>query len=47
LPEVYEAYPELKERFAEIGVELHLVSSAAHQGLDTLMQRLAREIFVD
>jgi hypothetical protein len=47
LPEVYEAYPELKQRFAEIGVELHMVSSAAHQGLDTLMQRLAREIFVD
>jgi len=47
LPEVYEAYPELKERFAEIGVELHLVSSAAHQGLDTLMQRVAREVFVD
>ena len=47
LPVVYEAYPELKERFAEIGVELHLVSSAAHQGLDTLMQRVAREIFVE
>ena len=44
---MYEACPELKERFAEIGVELHLVSSAAHQGLDTLMQRVAKEVFVD
>jgi GTP-binding protein len=45
LPEVYEAYPELKARFAELNIELHLVSSAAHQGLDELMQRVAREIF--
>jgi len=47
LPEVYEAYPDLKQRFAAIGVELHMVSSAARQGLDTLMQRVARELFVD
>ena len=45
LPEVCEAYPELKARFAQMGIDLHLVSSAAHQGLDELMQRVARVIF--
>ncbi len=47
LPDVYESYPEWKQKFAEIEVDLHLVSSAAHQGLDELMQRLARELFVE
>jgi GTP-binding protein len=46
LPEVQEAYPELKARFAEIDVELHLVSAAAHIGLDDLMQRVAKDLFV-
>ena len=45
LPEVSEAYPELKARFAEQNIDLHLVSSATHDGLTDLMNRLAREIF--
>lgn len=45
LPEVAEAYPELKARFAEIDIDLRLVSSATHEGLDELMQHLAREVF--
>ncbi len=45
LPEVSEAYPELKARFAELDIELHRVSSATHDGLTDLMNRLAREIF--
>ena len=44
LPEVYQAYPELKARFEEMDIELHLVSSATHQGLDELMQRVSREL---
>jgi GTP-binding protein len=45
LPEVAEAYPDLKERFAELNVELHLVSSATHEGLTDLMNCLARVVF--
>lgn len=45
LPDVQEVYPELKERFAELRVELHLISSAAHMGLDELLARLANELF--
>ncbi len=41
LPDVREAYPELARRFAEIGVDLQLISSASHDGLDTLMNRVA------
>jgi GTPase len=46
LPEVADAYPALRERFAELGVDLQLVSAATHQGLSDLMNRLAREIFL-
>ncbi len=42
LPEVQEAYPQLKEAFADqFGVELHLISSATHSGLKEMIQRLA------
>ena len=45
LPEVSEAYPELRARFSELNIDLHLVSSATHEGLNELMNSLAREIF--
>jgi len=45
LPDVSDAYPELKARFAEIDVELYLISSATHQGLDELMNAVAKQIF--
>ncbi len=41
LPEVRQAYPALRERFREQGVELRLVSAASHMGIDELMQELA------
>ena len=41
LPEVRDAYPELKAHFAELGVHLHLVSAAARIGLGELVQRLS------
>ena len=37
LPHVREAYEETKAQLAALGVELHLVSAATHQGLDALM----------
>ena len=36
IPEVREVYPELKARFAERGLELHLVSSATGEGVREL-----------
>lgn len=46
LPEVREAYPALKERFAsEVGVTLHLVSAATRDGVDDLVEMLARMVF--
>jgi GTP-binding protein len=44
LPDVREAYPALRERFAAQGVELHLVSSASHAGLDELVLLLSRTL---
>ena len=44
LTEVREGYPELKAAFAEIGVDLHLVSAATHEGLDALMQAVAERL---
>jgi GTPase len=41
LPEVREAYPQLKEAFAlEVGRELHLLSSATRDGVDEMVDRL-------
>jgi GTP-binding protein len=41
LPEVREAYPELKKRFAKRGINLWLLSSATHDGLDNVVKKLA------
>jgi hypothetical protein len=40
LPEVKEAYPELRARFAKKKIKLHLVSAATHEGMKELVQRL-------
>jgi len=44
LPDVREAHPELARRFAELGVELHLVSAVTHAGLNELMLRVEAEL---
>ncbi len=42
LPEVQEVYPDLKQAFADqFGIELHLLSAAAHIGLDDMVNRLS------
>jgi GTP-binding protein len=46
LPDVREAYPQAQADFAKIGVDLHLVSAASHDGLDALMQSLAEKLSV-
>ncbi len=40
-PEVVEAYPDLKQRFAELGVELRLLSAVSREGLPALVAELA------
>jgi GTPase len=44
LPDVREAHAELARRFAEVDVELHLVSAVSHAGLDELMLRVETEL---
>ncbi|MEZ4234086.1 MAG: GTPase ObgE [Polyangiaceae bacterium] len=46
LPDVREAYPELRARFKEIGVELRLISAATHEGLDDLLYELAENLLL-
>jgi GTP-binding protein len=46
LPEVREAYQQLKPSFARLGVNLRLVSSATHFGLDDLMQELCELLLI-
>jgi GTP-binding protein len=46
LPDVREAYPAAQAEFEKIGVDLHLVSAASHDGLDALMQSLAEKLSV-
>jgi GTP-binding protein len=44
LPTVREAYPDLKARFAELDVELRLISAATHEGIDELVHVMANEV---
>jgi len=44
LPDVRDAYPAAREQFAALGIELGLVSSATHAGLDELKVRLAQQL---
>jgi GTP-binding protein len=46
LPDVRAAYPELKQKFAELGLELRLVSAATHQGLNDLLYELAEKLLL-
>ncbi|HYQ46112.1 MAG TPA: GTPase ObgE [Polyangiaceae bacterium] len=46
LPDVQEAYPELRAEFAQLGIELLLVSAATHQGLDEVVQALSERLFL-
>jgi GTP-binding protein len=46
LPDVREAYPELRARFEPLGVRLRLVSAAAHMGLDDLMVELGEKLLL-
>jgi GTPase len=42
LPEVREAYPSLKARFARTKVKLHLISAATGEGVDEIVNGLAK-----
>jgi GTPase len=44
LPFVRQAYEDLVRRFAELEVELHLVSAVSHEGLDELMHHVAAHL---
>lgn len=44
LPDVREAYPAARSDFERLGIDLHLVSAATHEGLDALMQALAEKL---
>lgn len=44
LPEVQEAYPALKEAFAQHGVELHIVSAASHWQLPELLALISHRL---
>lgn len=46
LPEVREAYPDAQRAFAELGIELRLVSAATREGLDDLMQELSETLLL-
>jgi GTP-binding protein len=40
LPDVQEAYPALREKFAARGIELHLVSAVTGEGVQPILERL-------
>jgi GTP-binding protein len=44
LPDVRDAFPELKKRFAELDVELRMISAATHEGIDELLQVVSAEV---
>ncbi len=44
LPHVREAYPALRDAFAELGVELSLISAATHEGLEPLLWQLSEAV---
>jgi GTP-binding protein len=47
LPEVREAYPALREKFAELEIDLRMVSAATHEALDELIAAVAKEVFAE
>lgn len=46
IPSVRSVYETARQNFAEMGVELHLVSAATHEGLDQLLQVIAERLVV-
>lgn len=46
LPEVREAYLEAKPEFAELGIDLRLVSAVTREGIQDLMQELAEKLLL-
>ena len=44
ITEVREAYPDVKEEFAKLGIDLFLLSAVTHQGIDELLQALAEKL---
>jgi hypothetical protein len=44
LPEVRDAYPDLRAKLAEHGVELHLISAATHDGIDALVSLISTRL---
>ena len=46
LPEVREAYPALRDEFAKLDIDLHLVSAPAHDGLGPVLQAVAEKLGV-
>jgi len=46
LPEVREAYPALRDEFAKLDIDLHLVSAPAHDGLRPVLQAVAEKLGV-
>lgn len=47
LPDVREAYPALKKRFARLKVKLHLMSAATRDGVEPIVDLLAKGAFAD
>ncbi|GMV13016.1 MAG: GTPase ObgE [Polyangiaceae bacterium] len=46
LPEVREAYPDVKAEFEKLGKELRLISAATHEGTADLMRELAEHLLL-
>lgn len=46
LPDVRDAYPELKAEFSKLGKELRLISAATHEGTRDLMRELAEQLLL-
>src|SRR5262245_19386336 len=46
LPHVREAYPALRTEFAELGIDLWLVSAATHEGIDRLLLEIEQRLVV-
>jgi GTP-binding protein len=44
LPYVRDAYPEAKRELEALGVELHLISAATHEGVDELLVLLWKRL---
>jgi GTP-binding protein len=46
LPDVREAYDGLRAEFAELGLDLRLISAVTHEGVDDLMRELSEQLLL-